>query len=245
MFLMDNLVKLTAIERTEIFTETSNKVDVSPEIIEKDFWVCWTLKQLFEITEISPHLTFKGGTSLSKVYKLIERFSEDIDLTLSKEFLGFDTSDITTVSGNERRRRLEKLEQKTEEKVKDEILPLLNKYFANLLPAQDVEQWSLNIDNDKDGQQTIFFKYPTALNYSLPFAYIQPHIKLEFGAKGDNSPQAESTVTSYVAEQFPDYFKNANAVVSVLKAERTFWEKATILHALHYSGKLIPFPIID
>ena len=237
---MNNFLKLQAFERTEIFTETAARMNVLPEIIEKDFFVCWTLKQLFDIAEISPHLTFKGGTSLSKVYGLIERFSEDIDLTFSKDFLGIDIGDIANVSGKERQRRIKNLEQKTEEKIRTEILPLLNNSFANLLPLQDVSEWGLSISNDKDGQQTILFSYPTALKHSSPFAYIQPHIKLEFGAKGDNSPQAEHSVTSYIAEQFPDLFENKIATVSVLKAERTFWEKATILHALHHSGKLRP-----
>jgi hypothetical protein len=237
---MDSFLKLTASERTEIFTETAAKMDVLPEIIEKDFFVCWTLKQLFEIAEISPHLTFKGGTSLSKVYGLIERFSEDIDLTFSKDFLGVDIIDIANVSGKERQRQIKNLEQKTEEKIRNVVLPLLNEHFANLLPLQDVAEWNLSISNDKDGQQTILFRYPTALKHSSPFAYIQPHIKLEFGAKGDNSPQAEHQVSSYIAEQFPDLFANTSATVSALKAERTFWEKATILHALHHSGKLRP-----
>lgn len=59
------------------------------EVIEKDYWVVWTLERLFSIPEISSHLTFKGGTSLSKIFSVIERFSEEIDVSIEREFLGF------------------------------------------------------------------------------------------------------------------------------------------------------------
>jgi hypothetical protein len=59
------------------------------QIVEKDFWVCWTLKELFRLPAIGEHLIFKGGTSLSKVFKVIERFSEDIDVSIDRSFLGF------------------------------------------------------------------------------------------------------------------------------------------------------------
>jgi len=82
---MQNFLILPLDERKLAFEQTANDMGVPAIIIEKDFWVCWTLKHLFEITEIAPYLTFKGGTSLSKVYKLINRFSEDIDLSIKKD----------------------------------------------------------------------------------------------------------------------------------------------------------------
>ncbi len=60
-----------------------------PELVEKDFWVCWMLERLWTLPEIAPHLLFKGGTSLSKCFNLIERFSEDIDIGIAHEILGF------------------------------------------------------------------------------------------------------------------------------------------------------------
>ena len=74
--------------RAEIFTETANRRGISPLIVEKDFWVCWTLGQVFENPRESPSLLFKGGTSLSKVFKAIQRFSEDIDLSINRHDLG-------------------------------------------------------------------------------------------------------------------------------------------------------------
>ena len=76
--------------RVEIFTETANRRGISPVIVEKDFWVCWTLAQVFENPEESPSFLFKGGTSLSKVFNAIQRFSEDIDLSINRHDLGFE-----------------------------------------------------------------------------------------------------------------------------------------------------------
>jgi predicted nucleotidyltransferase component of viral defense system len=77
---MNKVATLPIDERTAMFQEAANRRGVTLQIIEKDFWVCWTLKQLFE-TDFGPHLLFKGGTSLSKIFNVIERFSEDIDLS--------------------------------------------------------------------------------------------------------------------------------------------------------------------
>lgn len=80
---MNRVTTLSEQERNELFTLTAQQRGMgSIAIVEKDFWVCWTLKQLFEHPELSKLLIFKGGTSLSKVYGLIDRFSEDIDLVL-------------------------------------------------------------------------------------------------------------------------------------------------------------------
>lgn len=80
-------------------------------VIEKDFWVCWTLGEIFSLPEFGQHMTFKGGTSLSKVYGLIDRFSEDIDLSFHREFLGFGgEADPVNATGKERTRRLDALQ---------------------------------------------------------------------------------------------------------------------------------------
>jgi predicted nucleotidyltransferase component of viral defense system len=77
---VNSFAKLPPSERQPYFVEAAAPMKLPPELIEKDFWVCWTLQRLFNLPEVGPHLTFKGGTSLSKVYHLIDRFSEDIAL---------------------------------------------------------------------------------------------------------------------------------------------------------------------
>ena len=69
--------------------ETGVKLNLSEIAVEKDFWICWMLGKLFNMTEWGNHLTFKGGTSLSKCWNLIERFSEDMDIVISRDVLGF------------------------------------------------------------------------------------------------------------------------------------------------------------
>src|SRR2546423_6008952 len=86
---MDKLARFSARERQEIFSEVAAHLGIRPTIIEKDFWVCLVLKLLFEKSAFEQSLVFKGGTSLSKVHGLIERFSEDIDLVLDWKVLGF------------------------------------------------------------------------------------------------------------------------------------------------------------
>ena len=79
---MDKVARLPAKQRRELFSETAGKMNLLPGLIEKDFWVCWTLKRLFSIPDFRSHLLLKGGTTLSKIFGVIRRFSEDIDLAV-------------------------------------------------------------------------------------------------------------------------------------------------------------------
>src|ERR1022692_4447093 len=80
---------MAANQRADLFGETANRMGLSGAVVEKDFWVCWVLKQLFSIEAFSGRLLFKGGTSLSKIFHAINRFSEDIDVAVDYEALGF------------------------------------------------------------------------------------------------------------------------------------------------------------
>ena len=86
---MDKWAKELPAERNALFTKTAEQKGISPEIAEKDFWVCWTLLQISRLTGL-PKIIFKGGTSLSKVFGIIKRFSEDIDLVIDRHELGFN-----------------------------------------------------------------------------------------------------------------------------------------------------------
>jgi predicted nucleotidyltransferase component of viral defense system len=79
---MDDVARLPAADRADLFSATARRRGLTAEIIEKDFWVCWTLKRLFTLPDPPAGLLFKGGTSLSKVFGVIERFSEDVDLSI-------------------------------------------------------------------------------------------------------------------------------------------------------------------
>lgn len=86
---MNRAARLDPVRRAELFRETADRTGLSEAVVEKDFWVCWTLKQIFTIEQFNERLLFKGGTSLLKVFGAIQRFSEDIDLAADYTLLGF------------------------------------------------------------------------------------------------------------------------------------------------------------
>src|SRR3989442_570918 len=143
---MDDFVKLNAEERRVFFEGTTTPSNVQAEIVEKDFWVCWTLKELFGLPVIGEHLIFKGGTSLSKVFKVIERFSEDINVSIDRGFLGFggDKEPEAGSSSKEKQRRIEALKAACQRKIAAELLPALAAAIKSKIG--DHPQWSLRPD---------------------------------------------------------------------------------------------------
>jgi hypothetical protein len=233
---MDTFAKLTAAERKPYLEETASRRTSTNTAIEKDFWICWTLKHLFALTGI-PELRFKGGTSLSKVFDLIERFSEDIDISLDRSALGFTGErDLANPKlSNTKRKELDlELRAAIEKEVKTNILPKLQKAFESILGK---EGWTLAESTEPNEEMTLLFNYPPAFEYK---EYLRPSIKIEFG-RGDQQPSENISVTPYVAQEFPDIFPDPNAKVPVLKCERTFWEKLTLLHAENHRADLTKF----
>lgn len=226
---MDRVAIIPARDRATLFREASNRPPhILPQFIEKDFWVCWTLHRLFDVIEFRPHLIFKGGTSLSKVYHVINRFSEDVDLSLSRRDLGFaDDHDPeqADISRKEAKRRLEKLVEACQTTVREKLMPSLRDDFRAVLGD---EGWS--VEMDAMDPQTVLFTYPVS-NVSEGMAYVRPVIRLEMGARSDDWPVENAGIKPYAAEIFPEVFATSSACVRTLAAERTFWEKATLLHA--------------
>ena len=235
---MDKFATKPDAERHDILQEAANRRGVSTIIMEKDFWVCWTLKRLFENPDLAPHITFKGGTSLSKAHHLIEWFSEDIDLTISRHTPYVVEGKSPTeegISGRERERRIEALKQKAQFFVAENILPALETDIRSTL-GKSVEWQVVSDENDPD-RQTILFYYPRIFDKGEA-GYIMSHIKLEFGARGETEPSNMETISPYVVEAFPSLFTEKTCAVPTLSAERSFWEKATILHALYHGAKM-------
>lgn len=210
--------------RSQLFTQTGDAMDLAAHLAEKDFWVCWTLNHLFSIPYLHEHLIFKGGTTLSKVHGIINRFSEDIDLTMDRKAFGFDEDPEKASSRKKRDRLIEEMATKCGSYISGELYDILQEQFSASLSGVT---WELTVDtHDPDGQ-TLLFHYPTVFPF---FKYNLPVVKLEFGSKSDLWPTKESRVTSYAAEHFPKMFEEPDCRVIALSAERTFWEKATILH---------------
>nr|HAQ91925.1 nucleotidyl transferase AbiEii/AbiGii toxin family protein [Afipia sp.] len=201
------------------------------------FWVCWTLKRLFGIQgEDSPGLVFKGGTSLSKGYDAIRRFSEDIDLSFDRADLGYggDRDPEAAPSRKKADKLIHDLVVAVAKHIETVVLPRLSAAIERELGPATEAGWSLKIDPGEP--QNLIFEYPVSLpekDYS-GFAYMSSRVKLEFGARGEPWPTEKREIVSYAAQEFPDFFEAPACSVDVLALRRTFWEKATALHAEHH-----------
>ena len=230
---MFEFANLPADEQAVYFQQTAEKMNLLGHLVEKDFWVCFTLQTLFSLEDFKDHLTFKGGTSLSKVYKVIERFSEDIDFAVNRDCLGFGGSeapDAEGISGEKREKRLKQLGDACLQKIKNELMPSLSNALKDNLNRQD---WTLELNEDEKHNQQIYFRYPQS-SLTSESSYNPPYVRIELTARTDNHPAESATILPYVAEHFESAIENPEVVVNVLKAERTFWEKVTILHQFHF-----------
>jgi hypothetical protein len=237
---MDDVARWPHRDRTDLFSASSARRRVSAAIVEKDFWVCWTLKRLFTLPDPPAGLIFKGGTSLSKAYGAIERFSEDVDLSFQRADLGFggENDPAAASSGKQRTRRLENLAAACNAMVRDQLKPRLEAAFAAALQvAPGPETWQLALDADDADGQTLVFHYPRGNVQSaqaIP-AYLRPQVRLETGARGDHWPADDRNILPYAAETHPEHFREPSCRVHVLAATRTFCEKLTVLHACHHA----------
>lgn len=231
----DKYQHLNARERLELLDAVSRERGLPSAILEKDYWVCKTLDALFSLPDLGDHLVFKGGTSLSKVYGLIDRFSEDINISLHREYLGFgDDRDPEAAKGKEQARRIEALQQACRDRIREALLPALRDMLAESLEGEG--EWNLEID--PQDPQTVLFHFPAAGADTI--SYIAPIVRIECGARSDHWPKEEREIRSYLSETLQRPIGRAS--VQALAAERTFWEKATLLHAEAHRDLTKPMP---
>ncbi len=204
-----------------IFRNTAHKTELHEAIIEKDFWVCFMLDYLFHQCSFSSSFIFKGGTSLSKCYGLIQRFSEDIDLILDWRILGYEKDEPWKERTNTQQNKFNKEANIRAEKFLSEILlPQLKKDLSTILGKEAI-LYILPED-----PQTICFQYPRIFEDASTLQVI----RLEFGALAAWTPSVEKKISSYIAQCYPNIIMQRETTVITAAAERTFWEKATILH---------------
>jgi hypothetical protein len=188
------------------------------------------LKQLFSIPELDGWLTFKGGTSLSKCFGLIQRFSEDIDLAVDFERLGF---------AGKRDPRRGDLSHTKRRPLLSEMLQACRGYvagpFRQCLAARITDRlgpdgWKLAVNpNDANAVE---FEYPPSMDGQLE--YIRPRVILELGTHAEPIPQGGFSLRPLAADEFPGVFEQPECTIKTVLAHRTFWEKATILHAEYH-----------
>ena len=206
---------------------------MNPAIVEKDFWVCWILQLLFAEPALKNQLVFKGGTSLSKVFGLIDRFSEDIDLVLDWRLLGYDQEGANdpyqaTSSKTQQSRQNQEMNARAVAYIRDTLLAQLNLLFAPIS--------GIVARIDEDDPHTVNVFYPAAFEAG----YIRPVVRLEIGPLASWVPSSSHSIKAYAAQAFPEAFSNPAFEVIAIDAERTFWEKATILHQEAHRPGAIP-----
>lgn len=226
---MDDFATLTADERRDIIAQAGVDLHLDFTIVEKDFWVCWTLCRLFSLPEGHPRLVFKGGTSLSKAYGLIKRFSEDIDIVTDvASYLDRGAPDPEAAKSNtQRQKRIAALDAACASYVAEELLPALRTDFTARL---GVNGWDLALDPDDPNHHTLLFQYPASAP-DVIHSYIRERVKLELGWRSATTPSESRSFRSYVAERFAGLIAQPTVTCTALLPERTFWEKVTALHA--------------
>jgi len=225
---VDEFSRQSAADRKPFLEAAATTSGLPFGIIEKDFWVCWTLKRLFELPTIRDHLIFKGGTTLSKIYAVIERFSEDIDVSIDRVHFGFVDGKDPEKAGSAKKQRqvIEELAGACRAFVQGELQTVLRAAIEKTLGTK--KGWKLSPDGDDPDGQTLLFEYPAIDGQSL--GYVRPSVKIELGARSDHWPSERRGVRPYLAEHVAEALRDPEAQVKVLDVARTFWEKATILH---------------
>ena len=216
---MDRIASAPADERKLVFEATAQKMALAPAVVEKDFWVCYTLDHLFHKSGFAESMVFKGGTSLSKAFGLIERFSEDIDLILDWRLLGYGTDEPWEPRSNS-----------AQERFKAGSVERTNAFLANTFVPRLKETLSKSLGIDASvrcgaEEEAVYFDYPR----SYESAGTLDTIKLEIGPMAAWSPSEKATIAPYAADVVP-FGAELSTTVRTASPERTFWEKATILH---------------
>jgi hypothetical protein len=215
------------------FDTTAQRLGTASQNIEKDFWVCWTLDALFNgLSEGGPRLLFKGGTSLSKGFGLINRFSEDIDVTVFRDDIGEPATieELEALSRNKRRARLDAIKKACQAYINGPLQAELTAILRERLQAAGLSAGDARVEaDDADAdRQTLLIWYPAATPRS---DYVRAAIKIESGAKSALDPNSEVPIKAYVDDDLPALDLTVPAVRTV-DPERTFWDKVVILHGL-------------
>ncbi len=225
-------VNLSQQDQLDVLDRVSSELNIRQrEVIEKDWWVTAVLRALFSLP-YAEHLSFKGGTSLSKCWHLIDRFSEDIDIAIDREFLGFGgTLSKTQISDKLRRAACSFVREQ------------MQYDLTNLLRDSGIEEGRFNVNVDitpvsTTDPETININYNSAVTdimtlslYKEKERYILPKVKIEVSGRSMNEPVREVSLNSMIDQVYPNTpFTESNFNVRAVLPERTFLEKLFLLH---------------
>lgn len=227
--MLKNFFLLPQEEQSQLITMAAYNLGVTPAIVEKDLWICWVLKQLFS-ANLSIPMAFKGGTSLSKAFGLIQRFSEDLDITL--DYRGFKSLD----------QPVEKYTKSFIKKLNEDLKNLVKNYVSlNILPylIKVTNELPCSIDIKlSDDSQSLRFYYPSIVS---PSTYLAESVIIEFGGRNVTEPNENHFIKPYLSE-FSNEIELPAANVNVLSPLKTFWEKVTLIHMECHRGRLAEQP---
>ena len=221
-------------ERLELFLASARRLGTAVQNVEKDFWVCWVLDVLFNgIGRGHPRLLFKGGTSLSKSFGLIDRFSEDIDITVFRDDLGEPASieDLEALSGKKRRARLDAIQAACQAFINGPFLKAFDEVLTGVMRSARIAptRYRAEADATDADQQTVLFWYPVVTAGANP--YVRSAVKIEAGAKSALDPHVLTNVRPYAADDLAAVDLQVTGITTV-EPQRTFWDKVVILHGL-------------
>ncbi len=215
---LNSWLKLSEETRKNIFEQISAKSGLPAYAVEKDWWVVQILRVVFQ-TEIKDYAVFKGGTSLSKAWGLIERFSEDIDIAVDRSFLGF-SGDLTNA-------QIKRLRKKSYEYFFSTFTPELNKEILGF-GFKGLNVHMRQVESSDQDPIIIEIHYPGILEGT---GYINPRVLLEMGTRSLMEPYSSREISSLVNEYYKgEDFADEVVIIPSVDPERTFLEKLFLLH---------------
>lgn len=215
----DSFFDLSVSDKQDLLAKGSSDLGMRAFVLEKDVWVCWALERLFSMPG-KLNMAFKGGTSLSKVYKLIDRFSEDIDVSIDYR------ESTAPLRGDESRSKLKKLSEELRDKVREHTNKVVVPYFQKALRDAFGSTYG-KVEVGASGEDVRVF-YESVVDQQSS-DYVASAVLLEFGGRNIVEPNAEHIVSPYLLPVSADV-TYPEAKVTVLAMERTYWEKITLVH---------------
>ncbi len=217
---MNNWLTLSKDEQVELFTQVGVRMNLPPQAIEKDAWVTLMLRMIFN-SELASQFIFKGGTSLSKAFNLIQRFSEDIDLGIDRSYLGF--------KGELTKGEIRKLRRACHTFVSEKLNSILTNELNNYGVAESL--YDIVVENEKISDQD---PETIQVNYKSVFeevSYLPKRVLIEVSARSLREPYQEVKINSFIDQQYPEMdFTETTFKVQATKPQKTFLEKLILLH---------------
>jgi len=207
-------------DRNAILGKAAQELGKRAKVLEKDIWVCWALEKLAALPGV-PLFAFKGGTSLSKAYDAIARFSEDVDVTLDRESLAPEQDPFAAETNSQRDKIRKALKKSLLTYMVSDIKPHFDECIKTEIPNEASETKVI-----EDRSQLLIY-YPSCIGDEG--TYMPEHVVLELGCRNKITPADAKKLVPYV-KSVVHSVTYPEPTVSVLAPQRTFWEKATLIH---------------